>query len=310
MNSSLVRRPQRGRQRPFALGRVVAFFLPILAACDASTPGAAVTEGEARSADGVIIRYDVRGSEDPTLVLVPGWTNPRAIWGEHPATLSRTNRVVALDLAGHGVSGADRTAWTVDAFGEDVVAVVDQLGLEDVVLVGFSMGAGVVLKAAELLGDRVLGVVLVDEFKDPDFVPDPVEIEQVIATLRAVWGDTAFVRSFAFTPDAPDSLITYVASLMPEHPHEHWFTILRSYSEWTRSGLKPTLQRVEVPIAAINTTLPPTRVEAWRHYAPSFTVDTLGGVGHGGILLRRVADFDARLLAIVERFRAGRLAGL
>jgi hypothetical protein len=55
-------------------------------------------------------------------------------------------------------------------------------------------------------------------------------------------------------------------------------------------------------VAAINTTREPTNVEAIRRYAPSFTLDTLGGVGHAGILLQRVEDFDSRLLAIVERF--------
>ena len=262
------------------------------------------TEGVATSADGVAIHYDARGTGDPALVLVHGWTNPRAIWGEHPATLSRTNRVVALDLAGHGVSGADRRDWTVDAFGEDVVAVVDQLELEQVVLVGFSMGAGVVLEAAERLGDRVLGVVLVDNLKDPEWQPNPAETDydQFEAAVRAVWGDTAVVRSFAFTPDAPDSLILLVAEMMPEQPHDHWFTVSRVYDEWMASELKPTLQRVEAPIAAINTPMPPTSVEAWRRYVPSFTVDTIAGVGHAGLLLQRVEDFDAILLGIVERF--------
>ena len=50
------------------------------------------------------------------------------------------------------------------------------------------------------------------------------------------------------------------------------------------------------------TAMPPTNVEAMHRYVPSFTVDTIAGVGHAGILLQRVEDFDARLLAIVERF--------
>jgi len=292
--------------------------LSCVVGCGADAPKTDVAEGEptftegvATSADGVAIHYDVRGTGDPTLVLVHGWTNPRTIWGEHPSTLSSTNRVVALDLAGHGVSGADRLDWTVDAFGEDVVAVVDQLALESVVLVGFSMGAGVVLEAAERLGDRVLGVVLVDDLKDPDWQPNLAEKDygQFEAAVRERWGDTAFVRAFAFTPDAPDSLITYVTEMMPEQPHEYWFKVLQVYEEWRVSELKPTLRRVEAPIAAINTTTPPTSVEVWRRYVPSFTVDTIAGVGHAGILLQRVGDFDARLLAIVERFASADATG-
>ena len=264
--------------------------------------GFGVTDGEAFSADGVPIRYEVHGTGEPTLLLVHGWTNSRAIWGIHPRTLANTHRVVALDLAGHGVSGADRVDWTVEAFGEDVAAVVEQLELESIVLVGFSMGAGVALEAAERLGDRVLGVVFVDDLKDPEPVMNPGEIEQMIPALRQLWSNPAGVRAFGFTPEAPDSLIDYVVEMMGDQPREYWFDILRAYDAWMASEFRPTLQRIEVPLAAINTAMPPTKVDAWRQYDPAFTADTMAGVGHAGILLRRVEDFDARLLAIVERF--------
>jgi pimeloyl-ACP methyl ester carboxylesterase len=276
-----------------------------LGGCDTGKPFEAVIDGEAPSADGVVIRYDVRGAGDTALVLVHGWANTRAVWGVHPETLARRHRVVALDLAGHGRSGADRADWTMGAFGEDIVAVVDQLGLERVVLVGFSMGAAAVLEAAERLGDRVVGVVFVDMFHDPDAVMSGTEREQFVTMMRTNWRDTAFIRAFAFTPDAQDSLLTHVRTMMPEQPHEYYFTALKSALEWMGSDLRSMLQRADRPIAAINTTSPPTNVEALLRYAPSFTVDTIGGVGHAGILLRRVTEFDGRLLAIVERFATG-----
>lgn len=279
-------------------------FLSALLGCDLREPEASVVAGEARSADGVPIVYDVRGAGDPALVLVHGWTNTREIWGEHPRTLSRSHRVVTLDLAGHGGSGAGRAEWSMGAFGEDVVAVVEALGLERVVLVGFSMGGAAVVEAAERMPERVLGVVFVDTHHDPEQTPPPDQADQMEAMFRANWGDTAFLRTFAFAPDAPDSLIRYVAQGMPARPREHWFPTARSYVDWMRTDLRPSLEGLRAPLASINTTRVPTNVEALRRYDPSFTVDTLHGVGHAGILLRRVEDFDARLTAIVERFEA------
>ncbi len=284
--------------RPFPL-----FALLIVGAC--AGPESAVETGEAHSADGVTISYDVRGAGEPTLVLVHGWTNTRAIWGEHPETLARTHRVVTLDLAGHGASDVDRAWWTMDDFGEDVAAVVGELGLERVVLVGFSMGAAAVLEAAVRMPDRVAGVVIVDALHDPEQTRTAADIEALEARFRAGWGDTSFVRAFAFRPDTPDSLVSYVAAQMPPQPHEHWFPILRAMNEWATSELGPTLERVQAPIAAINTTAMPTNVAALRAYAPSFTVDTMEGLGHAGILLRRVDDFDARLRRIVAGFGEG-----
>jgi hypothetical protein len=127
-------------------------------------------------------------------------------------------------------------------------------------------------------------------------------MEQVVTMMRTNWRDTAFIRAFGFTPSAPDSLLTYVREMMPERPQEHYFAALESALEWIGTDLKSNLERVERPIAAINTTVVPTNFEALRRYAPSFLFDTTSGVGHGGILLRRVEEFDERLLAIVERF--------
>lgn len=290
------------------MGRYAALLLLLVAlggCAPDNRPAPTVVHGATASADGVTIRYDVRGTGEPALVLVHGWTNSRGIWGEHPQTLSRTHRVVALDLAGHGESGTNRREWTVDAFGDDVVAVVDQLALERVVLVGFSMGGAVVLEAAERLGpERVLGIVFVDTIKDPERRVSDEEAEQMAAAMRAGWGDKAFVRAFGFTPDAPEALVEKVIAMMPAQPRELWFTVFDSVHLWMNSELEPTLRRVEVPLAAINRAGPPTNVEALRRYSPSFTVDTIEGVGHAGILLRRVEEFDARLLAIVQRFAA------
>ncbi|HEX7121704.1 MAG TPA: alpha/beta hydrolase [Gemmatimonadaceae bacterium] len=278
----------------------------LLAGCASPEPAADSSSvpatGQVPSADGVPIAYEVRGSGEPALVLIHGWTNDRTIWGEHPRTLSRTHRVVTVELAGHGQSGAGRTNWTLDAFGEDVAAVVQHLELPSVVLVGFSMGAQAAIEAAERLADRVVGIVIVDTFHDPEQRSTPAPPEQMEAMFRANWGDTAFLRQFAFTPDAPDSLVQMLAANSSPQPREHWFPALHAVAAWMRGERQAALERLSVPVAAINTTRVPTNVEAWRRYVPSFTVDTLQGVGHAGILLQRVEDFDARLLALVERF--------
>lgn len=285
--------------------RIILFILAIgFSACGAPSPEPTDRSGDVPSFDGVPIHYEVRGAGEPAIVLVHGWTNPLGIWGEHPKTLARHRRVVALELAGHGQSGSEREEWTIDAFGEDVVAVVDELDLQNVVLVGFSMGGAVVLEAAERLGDRVAGIVFVDTIKDPDRRLTDAEAEGMLAAFRESYGDTSFVRAFAFTPEAPDSLIEYIASLASEEPREHWFDIFRSMRTWMHNDFESTIREIEAPIAAINTAEPPTNIDALRRYAPSFTVDTMQGLGHAGILLRRVEDFDRRLLALVDRFEA------
>jgi pimeloyl-ACP methyl ester carboxylesterase len=58
-------------------------------------------------------------------------------------------------------------------FGNDVVAVADQLGLSDMVLIGHSMGGDVIVEAALRLGDRVIGLVWVDVYRTLREEADP-----------------------------------------------------------------------------------------------------------------------------------------
>jgi pimeloyl-ACP methyl ester carboxylesterase len=113
--------------------------------------------GVATSRDGIPLTFEVHGSGTPALVFVHGWSCDRGYWSGQLAAFSDRHQVVAVDLAGHGESGGGRQTWTMAAFGDDVVAVVEQLGLGELVLIGHSMGGDVIVEAALRLGERVLG---------------------------------------------------------------------------------------------------------------------------------------------------------
>ena len=133
------------------------------------------------SPDGIELRYDVAGAGSPAVVFVHGWSCDRTYWREQLTAFAGRHLVVALDLAGHGESGIGRPAWTMPAFGDDVVAVVDQLELERMILVGHSMGGDVVVEAALRLGDRVSGVVWVDTYQT---LEDPSSAEELDAFVE------------------------------------------------------------------------------------------------------------------------------
>ena len=116
--------------------------------------------------DGVEIRYETAGAGDPALIFIHGWSCDRSYWRAQMAHFAKSHRVVALDLGGHGESGFGREAWTIDSFGGDVAAVIDELGLERAVLIGHSMGGDVALAAARRLPGRIDGLVWVDTYRE------------------------------------------------------------------------------------------------------------------------------------------------
>ena len=97
------------------------------------------------AADGTEITYFDSGGDGAPVVLVHGITEQAACWGPIAAALTASNRVVALDLRGHGASGTAAT-YDLGAMAGDVVAVIGAAGIEAPHLVGHSLG-GVVVSA-------------------------------------------------------------------------------------------------------------------------------------------------------------------
>ena len=114
----------------------------------------------------VNINYQVAGAGPVTLLFVHGAYIDLDYWKNQVQYFSPNYRVLTMDLAGHGQSGHNRTDWTVAQFGQDLVAVLDQLDLHNVILIGHSMGGDVALEAAVARPDRILGLIGIDFFKN------------------------------------------------------------------------------------------------------------------------------------------------
>jgi pimeloyl-ACP methyl ester carboxylesterase len=168
----------------------------------------------------VEIRYEVAGRGEPALVFVHGWSCDRSYWRAQMDHFASAHRVVALDLGGHGESGLARESWTMAAFGDDVRAVVEELDLPRVILVGHSMGTYVIFEAARLMPDRVVALVPVDQIFDPDQGFGEEERERFLAGLRADFSTAtqAFVRQYLFGEGADSALAKGIAADMAAAP--------------------------------------------------------------------------------------------
>ena len=253
----------------------------------------AVQASTVRSADGVPIHYEVRGEGEPTLVLVHGWALDARLWdGQLPALAAR-HRVVTLDLAGHGRSGRQRASWTMGAFGEDVKAVVEAAGANDVVLVGHSMGGPVVLEAARRMPQRVKGLVLVDTLLD---VEQRLPPEQIDAMARQLEGDyrTAVTRMSndhlfaASTPPAVRERVLRHATALPAA-----MSVAMLRQAWSYDPL-PALRELHVPVRAVNADKFPTNLEVNRRHMPGYDAIIVAGAGHYP-MLEDPARFNAAL---------------
>jgi pimeloyl-ACP methyl ester carboxylesterase len=103
------------------------------------------------------------GAGTRPMVLLPGLLLPRLMHDPLARALAeRGNRVITLDLLGHGESDrpADMWRYSMPLFAEQVVALLDHLELDEAVLGGTSLGANVALETCVLVPDRVRGAVI------------------------------------------------------------------------------------------------------------------------------------------------------
>ena len=85
--------------------------------------------------------------EGATIVFIHGLAGNVTHWVNVAPHFLATHRVIAIDLPGHGESGAPRT-WSVDEYVSYVVALIDRLDIDCVTLVGHAMG-GMVAAACD-----------------------------------------------------------------------------------------------------------------------------------------------------------------
>jgi pimeloyl-ACP methyl ester carboxylesterase len=164
---------------------------------------------KAATRDGVTLRYLDAGAGDPPLLFVHGWTCNTTSWRAQVSHFATTNRVVALDLRGHGESDKPDQDYTIDGFVDDVAWFARETGLDKPVVIGHSMGGVIALNLAHSHPDVARAVVLVDA---PLAFPEALQgtQEQILAGLQSPAYAAIYeqvVRQFFFNADSPPELL-------------------------------------------------------------------------------------------------------
>ena len=116
-------------------------------------------------AEGVSLRLIEAGKPDggPALVLIPGWSTGADIWHHQIDTFAKTYRVIAFDPRSEGESTNTTSGNTPETRAQDLHALLERLGVQRPVLIGWSQGVQDIAAYVEHYGTKELaGIVLVD----------------------------------------------------------------------------------------------------------------------------------------------------
>ena len=154
--------------------------------------------------NGVNYRVRVAG-EGPALMLLHGFTGSLHTWDPFVPSMAETHRVVAVDLLGHGGTDAPREPerYRMERCVDDLVTLLDGLGVGSVNLLGYSMGGRVALHFAAAMPEKVAALIL--ESASPGIADDEeratrVKSDEALADDIERYGVPAFVQRWERLP--------------------------------------------------------------------------------------------------------------
>ena len=194
-----------------------------------------------------------RGEGKPALVFVHGFACSHADWAAQLAHFSRTNEVVACDLRAHGETPGRASECSIEHYGGDVAALVNNLELERCVLIGHSMGCRVVLEANRLIAEKVAGLVLVDGSRLAEREPQAAHAAARAAIDRVgypAFAENLFRQMFFTASETAEAIVRRAVGTSAAFGPQLWPAMAR----WDAASMDGAFAAVRAPLLAIQTT--------------------------------------------------------
>ena len=207
--------------------------------------------------------YEDYGSGQP-VILIHGWPLSGKSWElQVPALLEAGYRVITYDRKGFGKSHAPLSGYDYNSLADDLLELISQLDLQNVVLVGFSMGGGEVVRFLTNYGsenvDKVALIAsiipLVKQKEDnPDGVPQ-VDLDEILKNVK--YDRVNFLEGFHKNFYNYGLLSQMVSPKQMEYDwtiasHASPIATLKSAESWANTDFRLELQNVTVPTLIVH----------------------------------------------------------
>jgi 3-oxoadipate enol-lactonase len=176
---------------------------------------------------GARIAYDDTGGEGPAVVLIHGFGLDMRMWEPQIEALSAQFRIVRYDCRGFGSSGRFEPSLAYTHH-DDLLALLDHLGIDQAALVGLSFGGRVALHTTMVAPARVRALVLLDAVLDgvawdPESAAGLEVVGTAIADGGVAAGRVAWMAHplFAAARERPE-LVEQLAAMVDDFPGQHW----------------------------------------------------------------------------------------
>lgn len=235
--------------------------------------------------DGLELAYEEEGSGIPVL-FVHGWPHDRTLWAAQLRGLSSRARCIAPDLRGFGESTVI-PPWSIDQFADDLVALLDRLGLRSAVVCGLSMGGYVAFSMIRRHRERIRALVLTSTRATADTPEAREKRMRLIAFVREHGVDALAERqlkamvgatTFASRPDTMAAL----REMMSSAPLEGVVGALEAMAN--RTDATDLLPGIDIPTLVVSggedTFTPPDEMRSLAAQVPHARLESIASAGH------------------------------
>ena len=229
--------------------------------------------------------------EAPAILLLHGFGASLQAWDDWAPALEKNLRVLRIDIPGFGLSGpAVNQDYSDAADVARVIAVMDQLGVQQVIVAGHSMGGRIAWNLAAAHPERVSQLVLIspDGFPDPNAKSDKTyEVPALLGLLPYSLPQWALRMGGVAPAFADDSQLT---PQMMQRYHDMMLApgvrtaLLERMRQTRNSDPVSRLQSIQAPTLLLwgekDAFIPVSNAQDYLKAMPQATLVTLPGVGH------------------------------
>ncbi|WP_166437125.1 alpha/beta fold hydrolase [Niastella caeni] len=252
---------------------------------------------------GVLINYNDSKTGDTVLLFIHGWGINQTYWTNQVSFFSKRFRVVTIDLPGFGKSGKNRKTWTVKDYTDDIHAILTQLDLKNVILIGHSMSGSIIVETALNYPSRIICVIGIDNLKDIGLPLTPeLEKEWAVFYTNARKDFKRTVSKDINTLFAPstDSLIQ--KRVTEDILNSDTIIAVTCLENLDKYPFAQKLKSLNKPLYLINSDLTPTDTLAFQKKGIDYHLLNMGTTGHYP-MLEKPDRFNLLLQEAIDSLR-------
>ncbi len=287
---NIVSRTSRSPRVLLPCALCVALVGSLFLGCDTDSVAEPLPDEGFVEVNGTTLYYERTGEGEP-IVLVHGYPLSGGLFRDNRDALDDGYTVITLDLRGYGRSTAPDSAATIETYAQDVLDVMTELGVEEAIVGGMSMGGPIVFEMYRRAPERFRGMILIDTTPAPAS-PAEAGLWRGVANQARQEGVPSLVPFLlkdmltgATRMDEP-ALASYLSGIIEDASLDA--AVAGANALRTRPDSRPTLPTITVPtliLTGVEDTIYPFETARDMDAAiPNSTLSLPAGAAHAAII--------------------------